>query len=200
VWFWSTIPSSVATTSRKIVSHGSRGRRHRKSRAHQLPPTISRATTAWTRPRREELIASSNRPEKSASSWAPIRWGYVSLPGGAAQSAIRGEVLYVLFTGVIRRIWCSLQVRETLPNGKSANIPQQRHGSASAERRLWWNMKVEKKKKRRSKRPVKTKIQREIIDWFGRPVFLLINGTIGQARVIPSARGEHTAHRRSPHS
>jgi len=40
---------------------------------------------------------------------------------------------------------------------------------------------------------VKTKIQREIIAWFWVGlVFLLINGTIGQARVIPSGSMEKT--------
>ena len=60
--------------------------------------------------------------------------------------------------------------------------------------RLWWNMKAEKKKKEEEANvPVKTKIQREIIAWFWVGlVFLLINGTIGQARVIPSGSMENT--------
>jgi signal peptidase I len=59
---------------------------------------------------------------------------------------------------------------------------------------LWWNMKAEKKKNQEeSNVPVKTKIQREIIAWFWVGlVFLLINGTIGQARVIPSGSMENT--------
>jgi signal peptidase I len=41
--------------------------------------------------------------------------------------------------------------------------------------------------------PVGTKIQREIIAWFWVAlVFLLINGTLGQARVIPSGSMENT--------
>src|SRR5437763_7778829 len=41
--------------------------------------------------------------------------------------------------------------------------------------------------------PVRQKVQREIIAWFwGGLVFLLINGTIGQARVIPSGSMENT--------
>src|SRR5229473_6733740 len=41
--------------------------------------------------------------------------------------------------------------------------------------------------------PVGTKIQREIIAWFWVGLaFLLINGTIGQARVIPSGSMENT--------
>src|SRR6202048_3345473 len=41
--------------------------------------------------------------------------------------------------------------------------------------------------------PVGTRIQREIIAWFWVAlVFLLINGTIGQARVIPSGSMENT--------
>jgi len=41
--------------------------------------------------------------------------------------------------------------------------------------------------------PVKTKIQREIIAWFWVGLaFLLINGAVGQARVIPSGSMENT--------
>jgi signal peptidase I len=59
--------------------------------------------------------------------------------------------------------------------------------------RWWWNMKAEKKKKEEANLPVKTKIQREVIAWFWVGlVFLLINGTIGQARVIPSGSMENT--------
>jgi signal peptidase I len=55
-------------------------------------------------------------------------------------------------------------------------------------------VKAEKKtKKEEANVPVKTKIQREIIAWFWVGlVFLLINGTIGQARVIPSGSMENT--------
>jgi signal peptidase I len=60
--------------------------------------------------------------------------------------------------------------------------------------RWWWNVKAEKKKKQEEANlPVKTKIQREVIAWFWVGlVFLLINGTIGQARVIPSGSMENT--------
>jgi len=60
--------------------------------------------------------------------------------------------------------------------------------------RWWWNVKAEKKTKQaEANLPVKTKIQREIIAWFWVGlVFLLINGTIGQARVIPSGSMENT--------
>jgi signal peptidase I len=41
--------------------------------------------------------------------------------------------------------------------------------------------------------PMKTRVQREVIAWFWVGlVFLLINGTIGQARVIPSGSMENT--------
>jgi len=55
-------------------------------------------------------------------------------------------------------------------------------------------MKAEKKKTQEEANvPVKTKIQREIIAWFWVGLaFLLINGTIGQARVIPSGSMENT--------
>ncbi len=60
--------------------------------------------------------------------------------------------------------------------------------------RWWWNVKADKKKKQEETNvPVKTKIQREIIAWFWVGLaFLLINGTIGQARVIPSGSMENT--------
>jgi signal peptidase I len=51
----------------------------------------------------------------------------------------------------------------------------------------------EKKKEQDANVPVQTKIQREIIAWFWVGLaFLLINGTIGQARVIPSGSMENT--------
>ena len=54
-------------------------------------------------------------------------------------------------------------------------------------------LKANKKKKEEANLPVKTKVQREIIAWFWVGlVFLLINGTIGQARVIPSSSMERT--------
>jgi signal peptidase I len=57
-----------------------------------------------------------------------------------------------------------------------------------------WNVKADKKKKQEEANvPVGTKIQREIIAWFWVGLaFLLINGTIGQARVIPSGSMENT--------
>ena len=55
------------------------------------------------------------------------------------------------------------------------------------------SVKTDKKKKEEPNLPVKTKIQREIIAWFWVGLaFLLINGTIGQARVIPSSSMERT--------
>jgi signal peptidase I len=57
-------------------------------------------------------------------------------------------------------------------------------------------VKSEKRKQQEAeeaKLPVGTKIQREIIAWFWVAlVFLLINGTIGQARVIPSGSMQNT--------
>jgi signal peptidase I len=51
----------------------------------------------------------------------------------------------------------------------------------------------EKKKQEEANVPVGAKIQREIIAWFWVGLaFLLINGTIGQARVIPSGSMENT--------
>jgi signal peptidase I len=55
-------------------------------------------------------------------------------------------------------------------------------------------VKAEKKpKQEEASVPVKTRIKREIIAWFWVAfVFLLINGTAGQARVIPSGSMENT--------
>src|SRR6267143_4508663 len=68
-----------------------------------------------------------------------------------------------------------------------------------------WNMKADlkaefkadpkriKEKEAESKVPVGQRVQREVIAWFWVAlVFLLINGTIGQARVIPSGSMENT--------
>jgi signal peptidase I len=67
------------------------------------------------------------------------------------------------------------------------------------ERRLrngpwWWNMKDDNKKKQEeAKVPVGVQIRRELIAWFWVALaFLLINGTAGQARVIPSGSMENT--------
>src|SRR6184192_1761693 len=73
---------------------------------------------------------------------------------------------------------------------------------AGPQSRRWWCIvkadnakaeKTEKTKKPEANLPVGTKIQREIIAWFWVGlVFLLINGAIGQARVIPSGSMENT--------
>ena len=58
-----------------------------------------------------------------------------------------------------------------------------------------WNMKADAKRNKEAepKVPVGQRVQREIIAWFWVAlVFLLINGTIGQARVIPSGSMENT--------
>ena len=61
----------------------------------------------------------------------------------------------------------------------------------------WWNVKADPKnvkaKKKKSSLPVRQSIQREIIAWFWVALaFMLINGTVGQARVIPSGSMENT--------
>jgi len=54
-------------------------------------------------------------------------------------------------------------------------------------------VKADKEKKEESNVPVGSKIRREMIAWFWVGLaFLLINGTIGQARVIPSGSMENT--------
>src|SRR5712672_1803556 len=62
----------------------------------------------------------------------------------------------------------------------------------------WWNVKADAKnkkakKEKKSSLPVRQGIQREIIAWFWVALaFMLINGTVGQARVIPSGSMENT--------
>ena len=62
----------------------------------------------------------------------------------------------------------------------------------------WWNVKADPNKNEDKNEiepllPVRQRIQREIVAWFWVAlVFLLINGTIGQARVIPSGSMENT--------
>jgi signal peptidase I len=62
----------------------------------------------------------------------------------------------------------------------------------------WWNVKadaknVKAKKEKKSNLAVRQGIQREIIAWFWVALaFMLINGTVGQARVIPSGSMENT--------
>ena len=57
-------------------------------------------------------------------------------------------------------------------------------------------MKVDEKQKRKAEEkelPMSVRVRREIIAWFWVAlVFLLINGTLGQARVIPSSSMENT--------
>ncbi len=62
----------------------------------------------------------------------------------------------------------------------------------------WWNVKADAKnkkakKEKKSSLAVRQGIQREIIAWFWVALaFMLINGTVGQARVIPSGSMENT--------
>jgi signal peptidase I len=60
-------------------------------------------------------------------------------------------------------------------------------------RRLWWNVKSKSAPSPEGKVSVKQAILREALAWFWVGLaFLLINGTIGQARVIPSGSMENT--------
>src|SRR6202048_1726177 len=57
----------------------------------------------------------------------------------------------------------------------------------------WWNVKADPKDKKKSSLVVRQGIKREIIAWFWVALaFMLINGTVGQARVIPSGSMENT--------
>src|SRR5262249_27041697 len=110
---------------------------------------------------------------------------------GSVRLAIRGFTRPILcnwkFAGPIRTVNRKLRL--------------QWRGNPGPEKGRWWcivkadSEKTEKKKveKAEANLPVGTKIQREIIAWFWVGLaFLLINGTIGQARVIPSGSMERT--------
>src|SRR6266403_4364538 len=62
----------------------------------------------------------------------------------------------------------------------------------------WWNVKIDPKNEKptsekESSLPLRQGIKREIIAWFWVALaFMLINGTVGQARVIPSGSMENT--------
>jgi signal peptidase I len=62
----------------------------------------------------------------------------------------------------------------------------------------WWNVKADPRNEKnknvtKSSFPVRQGIKREIIAWFWVALaFMLINGTVGQARVIPSGSMENT--------
>jgi len=88
-----------------------------------------------------------------------------------------------------------LEVRKCAPTANPAKVPMEMETNPRPQSGRWWcKVKAEKKTKQaEANLPVKTKIQREIIAWFWVGlVFLLINGTIGQARVIPSGSMENT--------
>src|SRR5580704_19275399 len=114
----------------------------------------------------------------------------------AAPSAIpKASFVRLVIREFIPRTWCSWKSAKARPmespvksNMATAMNPRPQSG------RWWWNMKADKKTKaEEANLPVKTKIQREIIAWFWVGLaFLLINGTIGQARVIPSGSMENT--------
>jgi signal peptidase I len=62
----------------------------------------------------------------------------------------------------------------------------------------WWNVKIDPKNEKptsekESSLPLRQGIKREIVAWFWVALaFMLINGTVGQARVIPSGSMENT--------
>src|SRR5437016_10911689 len=87
---------------------------------------------------------------------------------------------------IIRRIWCSLRCAKAQATGSWAN------------QQLRWNVKAKKNPSKKAKDSpedltVQQKVRREVIAWFWVAlVFLLINGAVGQARVIPSESMKNT--------
>src|SRR4030081_2362422 len=66
-------------------------------------------------------------------------------------------------------------------------------GNMKAELKAEFKADAKRSKEAEAKIPVGQRVQREVIAWFWVAlVFLLINGTIGQARVIPSGSMENT--------
>src|SRR2546422_3683850 len=112
----------------------------------------------------------------------------------AAQSVIRkASFVRPVIRESIRPIWCSWRCPNARPTANPVKLPMETEANPRPQSgRWWWKVKAEKKTKQEANLPVKTKIQREIIAWFWVGLaFLLINGTIGQARVIPSGSMEN---------
>src|SRR5437899_6563407 len=101
----------------------------------------------------------------------------------------------LVIRGFIPQTWSSWRCANALRTANPAKLPMEMETNPRPQSgRWWWKVKAEKKTKQaEANLPVKTKIQREIIAWFWVGLaFLLINGTIGQARVIPSGSMENT--------
>src|SRR6202158_2977272 len=97
--------------------------------------------------------------------------------------------------GFTRPIWCSWKLQKARQTENPATRQTEGQGTTQPPSAQWrWDGKAEKKKTEHEENvPVKTKIQREIIAWFWVGLaFLLINGAVGQARVIPSGSMENT--------
>src|SRR5258707_17772 len=82
--------------------------------------------------------------------------------------------------GIIPRTWCSLRCGKAAANWSRP--------------RLRWNVRAKQAKSRAGRKStVEQAIRREIVAWFWVGlVFLLVNGAVGQARVIPSGSMQNT--------
>ncbi len=124
------------TTSRKIV------RMVREAGAKEVhvriscPPTISPCYYGVDTPTREELIASSNTPEEICKFLGADSLGYVSLPAlRRAVNDSEGKFCTSCYTGVYPTDLVQLEVRESVPNGKSGEAtPGNGSEPAPAER------------------------------------------------------------------
>src|SRR3981189_1600600 len=118
-----------------------------------------------------------------------------SLRSGKRSATPKANSVRPVIRVFIRPIWCNWK----LGKAHLAENPATRQTEAKATpyppSAQWrWNVKADKKKTEQEENvPVKTKIQREIIAWFWVGLaFLLINGAVAQARVIPSGSMENT--------
>src|SRR5882724_2882525 len=93
-----------------------------------------------------------------------------------------------------RPIWCNWKLGKVRQTENPATRQTEAQANPCPPSAQWrWNVKADKKRSQEENVPVKTKIQREIIAWFWVGLaFLLINGAVGQARVIPSGSMENT--------
>src|SRR5260370_40076086 len=120
---------------------------------------------------------------------------FLSRRSGAQSMIAKASSARLVIPVSIRRIWCSSRCAKAFPTASPAKrlLATAVNPRPQSGRRWWGNVKAEKKKKQEEANlPVKTKIQREIIAWFWVGLaFLLLNGTIGQARGIPSRSMEN---------
>src|SRR5580698_9073677 len=166
-------------------------------------PQFLLVITAWTRPRGKSSSLPRIPPRRFASFSARIRWGTSrSLRSAKPSATPKASSVRPVIRASIRPISCSSKFARATATLRTTHLSKSQ----------WrWNVKADAKQKpsgrdageetvntpskkaEEPKLPMGKRVQREILAWFWVGLaFLLINGTIGQARVIPSGSMENT--------